>query len=250
MALNDDEIQDIINRSRLDEEFIINQQHAYNGCVVGGIVGGKNGGIVEGKRINKFLDFAKVYITPGEEMALDDDEIQDIINRSRLDEEFIVNQQRAYNGCVSGGKNGCKSEDDWRLLLEKCKKHYEVHGIWLGQNDSNLGMNLARLIQTAAGTNRKTNKPQPQLQELLKEYRVETKMGRQFDPSKHVFTADDDDIIWKESEKNRGLPQGTWIMAGNSNNEIAKILLKKHVREITKTNVWNRVQFLWKMSDI
>ncbi len=75
-------------------------------------------------------------------------------------------------------------------------------------------------------------------------------MGRQFDPSKHVFTADDDDITQKESEKNRGLPQGTWIMPGKSNNEIAKILLKKHVREITKTNVWNRVQFLWKMSDI
>ncbi len=54
--------------------------------------GGINGGIEEGKRINKFLNFVKVYITPGEEMALDDDEIQDIINRSRLDEEFIINQ--------------------------------------------------------------------------------------------------------------------------------------------------------------
>jgi hypothetical protein len=75
-------------------------------------------------------------------------------------------------------------------------------------------------------------------------------MGRQFDPSKHVFMADDDDIIWKESEKNRGLPQGTRIMPRKSNNEIAKILLKKHVREITKTNVLNRVQFLRKVSDI
>ena len=56
-------------------------------------------------------------------MALNNDEIQDIINRSRLDEEFIVTQQRAYNGPVVGGKNGCKSDDDWRLLLEKCKKH-------------------------------------------------------------------------------------------------------------------------------
>ena len=49
------------------------------------------GGIEEGKSITKFLNFAKVYITPGEELALDDDEIQDIINRSGLDEEFIVN---------------------------------------------------------------------------------------------------------------------------------------------------------------
>jgi hypothetical protein len=67
-------------------------------------------------------------------------------------------------------------------------------------------MKLAHIIQIAAGTNHKTNKPHPQLQELLKEYRVEMKRGRRVDPSKHVFTADDDDIIWKESEKNRGLP--------------------------------------------
>jgi hypothetical protein len=104
LALDDDEIQDII---RLDEEFIVNQQRAYNGRIVGGIV--------EGKCINNFLNFAKVYTTPGEEMAFDDDEIQDIINRSGLDEEFIVHQQRAYNGRIVGGKNGCKSEDDWRL---------------------------------------------------------------------------------------------------------------------------------------
>jgi hypothetical protein len=183
-------------------------------------------------------------------LALDDDEIQDIINRSGLDEGFIVTQQRAYNGRVVGGKTRGKSEDDWRLLLEKCKKHYEVHGIWPGKYDSDLGMKLAVLIQTAAGTNRKPNKPLPQLQELLKEYRVETKMGIRFDPSKHVFTADDDDLIWKESEKNRGLPQGTWIMPGISNNEIAKILSKKHVRKITKNDVLNRVQFLRKVSDI
>jgi hypothetical protein len=246
MALNNDEIQDIINRSGLDEEFIVNQQRAYSGRVVGG----KNGGIELGKSINTFLNFAKVYITPGEELALNDDEIQEIIKRSGLDEGFIVTQQRAYNGCVVGGKNGCKSEDDWRLLLEKCKKHYEVHGIWPGQYDGDLGMKLAGLIQTAAGTNRKPTKPQPQLQELLKEYRVETKMGRRFDPSKRVFTADDDDIIWKESEKNRGLPQGTRIMPGKSNNEIALILSKKHVREITKNDALNRVQFLRKVSDI
>jgi hypothetical protein len=124
LALDDNEIQDIINRSGLDEEFIVNQQRAYNGHVVGGIE--------SGKRNNNLFDFAKVYITPGEEMALDDDEIQDVINMSGLDEEFIVTQQRAYNGRVVGNKNGCKSEDDWRLLLEKCKKHYEVHGIWPG----------------------------------------------------------------------------------------------------------------------
>ncbi len=98
---------------------------------------------MEGRSINKFLNFAKVYITPGEEMALDDDEIQDIINRSGLDGEFVVNQQRAYNRCVVGGKIGCKSEDDWRLLLEKCKKHYEVHGIWPHRRDGDLGMKLA-----------------------------------------------------------------------------------------------------------
>ncbi len=38
------------------------------------------------------------YISLLERKALDDDEIQDIINRSGLDEEFFVNQQRAYNG--------------------------------------------------------------------------------------------------------------------------------------------------------
>jgi hypothetical protein len=75
LALDDDEIQDIINRSRLDEEFIVNQQRAYNRH----IVGCKNGVIVEGRSINTFHNFAKVYNTPGEELALDDDEIQDII---------------------------------------------------------------------------------------------------------------------------------------------------------------------------
>ncbi len=142
MALNDDEIQDIINRSGLDEGFIVNQQRAYNGR----IVSGKNGGIKDGKRNDKFLNFSKVYITPGEESALNDNEIQDIIKRSRLDEGFIITRQHAYNGRVVGGKNGCKSEDDWRLLLEKCKKHYEVHGLWPGQYNSDLGMKLVGLI--------------------------------------------------------------------------------------------------------
>jgi hypothetical protein len=39
-------------------------------------------------------------------------------------------------------------------------------------------------------------------------------------------------------------------MPRKSNNEIAKILPKKHVREITKTDILNRVQFLRKVSDI
>jgi hypothetical protein len=77
---------------------------------------------------------------------------------------------------------------------------------------------------------------------LLEEYELgEMKLGRRRDPSKHLFTTDDDAFIWEESEKNRVMRGGIEI-PGKSRADIAEILSTKHGTEITREEiVTNRI---------
>ena len=65
------------------------------------------------------------------------------------------------------------------LVLENCKNYKEVHGMFPGQRDCDRGRKLWNLKQTAAGTKHVLDRPQPQLETLLKEYGVgEEKIGQ------------------------------------------------------------------------
>lgn len=103
-----------------------------------------------------------------------------------------------------------------------------------GQRDCELGRKLWNLKQTAAGTKHVSDRPQPQLETLLKEYGVgEEKIGRHTDPLKYImFKTEDYVFIRVESDKTRGFPRGTV----NS-----KILSGKGM-EISRDDVVNRVK--------
>ena len=56
------------------------------------------------------------------------------------------------------------------LTLENCKNYKEVHGMFPGERDGELGQKLKYLKQIASGI--KSSSMQPQIQTLLKEYGV------------------------------------------------------------------------------
>ena len=70
------------------------------------------------------------------------------------------------------------------------------------QSDCELGRKLRNLKQTSAGTKHVNDRPQPQLETLLKEYGVgEEKIGQPKDPLKYMFKTEDGVFIRVESDK-------------------------------------------------